>query len=195
MARYLFTTRWHVDAPIDSVWDILVRPESYPAWWPHVAKTELLQPGAADGLGDIWRTHFKTALPYDLKMDGWVVRRKRPNVIELATVGELVGSGRWTLTEKAGGTEVEYEWNVSTSRLWMNFVAPITYFLFAWNHNQVMDSGAVGMARRLGASASDIKHTQDVRIAGQPAAQISMSLVAVLLGGLYLLACNQKQES
>ena len=47
-------------------------------------------------------------------------------------------------------TAVVYEWNVSTTKPWMNLLAPIARPLFAWNHDWVMRNGGEGLAQLLG---------------------------------------------
>src|SRR5262249_32625073 len=69
---------------------------------------------------------------------------------EADAVGELEGIGRWRLFEQNGATAVLYEWNVSTTRQWMNLVAPIARPIFEWNHDWVMARGGEGIARLLG---------------------------------------------
>jgi hypothetical protein len=64
--------------------------------------------------------------------------------------GELTGTGHWRLYEQAGVTAVTYEWNVSTSKRWMNALAPVARPLFQYNHNVVMRWGGEGLARHLG---------------------------------------------
>lgn len=66
--------------------------------------------------------------------------------------GELTGTGHWRLFEQGGVTAVTYEWNVHTTKAWMNVLAPVARPLFAYNHNVVMGWGGEGMARRLGCS-------------------------------------------
>ncbi|MEA2367019.1 MAG: hypothetical protein QOI32_2531, partial [Thermoleophilaceae bacterium] len=63
--------------------------------------------------------------------------------------GELTGSGHWRLFEQAGVTAVTYEWNVRTTRAWMNALAPIARPVFEYNHNVVMRWGGEGLARVL----------------------------------------------
>ena len=62
--------------------------------------------------------------------------------------GELTGVGRWRLFE-GPATAVIHEWNVRTTRAWMNALAPVARPLFAWNHDAVMRQGAEGLARLL----------------------------------------------
>jgi len=45
---------------------------------------------------------------------------------------------------------VRYDWQVLTSRAWMNALAPILAPMFRWNHGEVMAEGARGLARYLG---------------------------------------------
>jgi hypothetical protein len=65
--------------------------------------------------------------------------------------GELAGVGRWRLFEQGGLTAVLYEWNVRTTRAWMNLLAPIGRTIFAVNHDYVMRNGGSGLAKLLGA--------------------------------------------
>jgi hypothetical protein len=64
--------------------------------------------------------------------------------------GELAGIGRWRLFEDAGVTAVVYEWNVRTTKPWMNMLGPVARPVFAWNHDVVMRWGGEGLARRVG---------------------------------------------
>jgi hypothetical protein len=50
-----------------------------------------------------------------------------------------------------GVTAVLYEWDVRTTRAWMNALAPVARPLFTRSHDRVMRQGGEGLARRLGA--------------------------------------------
>jgi hypothetical protein len=66
--------------------------------------------------------------------------------------GELEGVGRWRFFRDDGGsTTLFYQWDVGTTRPWMNALAPLARPAFAWNHDRVMAAGGEGLARRLGA--------------------------------------------
>ena len=60
------------------------------------------------------------------------------------------GVGRWRLYEQDGITAVLYEWNVATSKAWMNLLAPLLRPVFEWNHDWVMARGGEGIAQPLG---------------------------------------------
>jgi hypothetical protein len=150
MAQYEFVTTWCVDAPIDDVFSAIEDSARWPEWWKGVQSAELLEEGGESGVGRLWRYVWRSRLPYDLEFDSRVTRLERPWLIEGRAEGELTGFGRWRLYE-GRGTAVVYEWNVSTSRPWMNALAPLARPLFAWNHDVVMRQGAEGLARLLDA--------------------------------------------
>ncbi len=50
-------------------------------------------------------------------------------------------------------TAVIYEWNVHTTRAWMNALAPVARRAFKSNHDYVMRNGGVGLAKLLGGPA------------------------------------------
>ena len=79
-------------------------------------------------------------------------RVEPPLLLEGIAIGELQGRGLWQLSTAGSETIVRYDWNVETTKRWMNFVSPIARPLFEWNHNVVMGWGAKGLAQRLGTS-------------------------------------------
>ena len=68
--------------------------------------------------------HLAQPAPYDLTFESRVTRREPPYLLEGDADGELIGVGRWRLFE-GQATAVVYEWNVRTSRAWMNRLAPV----------------------------------------------------------------------
>jgi hypothetical protein len=116
-----------------------------------VVGVEELEPGAADGVGKRLRLLFRTRLPYTLGFDVRVTRVQRPSELEAEATGELEGTGRWTLTPADGGTLVRYNWDIRTTRWWMNLLAPVARPMFSWNHDQLMREGGQSLARHLGA--------------------------------------------
>ncbi len=152
MPDYSFVTIWRLDAPIDRVYDTIDDSLAWPGWWPSVRFVEELEPGQPDGLGALRRYTFKGRLPYLLRFDSRVTVRERPTALSGTATGELAGTGDWTLTEAAGTTTVRYEWNIRTTRTWMNALAPLPFVdaIFRLNHHAVMRDGLRGISRRLG---------------------------------------------
>lgn len=159
MAAYAFVTLWRVGAPLAAVWEVIAHAEEWPSWWKAIERAEIVQPAGSDGLGGVTRFRFRTALGYKLNFETTGVRVEPPRLYEARAAGDLIGTGRWTLTpETEAQTLVRYEWDVSTAKAWMNRMAPIARPAFNWNHDVVMRWGAEGLARRLNASVRDVGH-------------------------------------
>jgi hypothetical protein len=150
MSDYEFTTIWRFDAPIESVWNEIKSTEDWSVWWKGVLNVEELEKGDKDGVGAIYRTTWKSALPYKLIFDSEVMRVEHLKLIEARAFGELVGRGLWKFSEEENLTRVQYDWLVKTTKPWMNLIAPIAKPFFRWNHNVIMNWGGEGLAKKLG---------------------------------------------
>ncbi len=150
MAHYSFLTTWLLDSPREPVWEAIHDQARWPQWWRGVEEAEELKPGAEDGVGAVSRLVWKSLLPYRVEFEVTTKRVERPHLLEGHAVGELAGVGRWRLYESDGVTAVLYEWNVSTTKSWMNLLAPFARPAFEWNHDWVMSHGGEGIARLLG---------------------------------------------
>jgi hypothetical protein len=150
MAEYSFLTTWLLDAEREPVWEAINDQEAWPSWWRGVEDAVELEPGDEDGLGSLSRLTWRSRLTYDLVFEARTTRVERPTLLEADAVGELTGQGRWRLYESNGTTAVLYEWNVQTTKAWMNLLTPIARPVFAWNHNWVMARGGEGIAALLG---------------------------------------------
>ena len=150
MAEYRFLTTWLLDSDRDRVWEAIYDQEGCPSWWRGVEDVVELRPGDDDGLGSHSRLTWRSRLPYDLVFEARTTKVERPHLLEAEASGELAGQGRWRLYEADGTTAVLYEWNVHTTRPWMNLLAPLARPVFAWNHDWVMSRGGEGLARLLG---------------------------------------------
>jgi hypothetical protein len=140
-----------LDAPIDRVYEVISNSLAWPDWWPAVvAVDEIRPPTERSGVGQVFHFTFKGKLPYTLSFDTTVDRIERPARLGGQARGELEGRGDWTLREEDGMTVARYDWNIRTTRWWMNLLAPVAGGLFKDNHDFVMESGATGIRARLG---------------------------------------------
>ncbi len=151
MADYTFLTTWLLDAGRERVWDAIWESQRWPEWWRGVEEAVELAEGDESGVGRRGRYVWRSRLPYPVRFQIRTTRVERPHLLEGEATGELVGTGRWRLFDQGGVTAVLYEWNVSTTKAWMNRVAPVARPVFKWNHDWVMRKGGVGIARLLGA--------------------------------------------
>jgi hypothetical protein len=84
-----------------------------------------------------------------LVFDMRTTRIERHRVIQGVASGELEGTGVWTFSHANGITTVRYDWNVDTTKRWMNRLAPIARPFFQWNHDVVMTWGQQGLEKLL----------------------------------------------
>ena len=150
MSAYEFVTVWRFESPLEPVWDLIARPEEWPAWWRGVLRVERVREGGADHVGGVSRYTWRSRLPYLLTFEMETTRVETHALIEGRAFGELAGAGRWRFAHDAGLTTVRYDWRVETTKRWMKLLAPLARPAFRWNHDVVMDWGADGLARRLG---------------------------------------------
>jgi uncharacterized protein YndB with AHSA1/START domain len=149
VADYSFLTTWLLDAPRERVFEAIYDQAAWPQWWRGVEEATELRGGGDDGVGTVSRMVWKSLLPYRVEFEVTTTRIERPHLMEGNAVGELSGIGRWRLYERDGATAVLYEWNVATTRAWMNLLAPLARPVFEWNHDWVMARGGEGIARLL----------------------------------------------
>jgi uncharacterized protein YndB with AHSA1/START domain len=151
LAEYSFLTTWLLDSPREPVWDALHDQEAWPQWWRGVeVAEEVSRPPGGEDVGTVSRMVWRSLLPYRVEFEVVTTRVERPTLLEGEARGDLAGVGRWRLYEQEGVTAVLYEWNVATTRPWMNRLAPLLRPAFEWNHDWVMARGGEGLASRLG---------------------------------------------
>jgi hypothetical protein len=150
MAEYNFLTTWLLEAEREPIWEAIYDSERWPEWWKGVLEAEKLEEGDEKGVGQYGRYVWKSKLPYRLEFFVRTTKVEKPYLLEGDAEGELAGIGRWRLFEQDDATVVLYEWNVRTTRPWMNLLSPIGRPIFAVNHDYVMRNGGVGIAKLLG---------------------------------------------
>ncbi len=135
--RYRFLTTWLLESPREPIFELLWDSARWPEWWPGVIEATETTAGDpdADGIGRRAGTNGAASMPYPIRFEVSVTGVERPALLQGEASGELEGVGRWRLFERDGITAVLYEWNVRTTKAWMNVVAPIAAPIFRWNHD------------------------------------------------------------
>ena len=154
-AEYVFVDEWDVAAPLDAVFEALADARTYPEWWTPVYISA--EGDGAPEVGRVTKHHFKGKLPYTLKTTSEIVSMNRPHRFETKVVGDLAGTGIWTLTPTDAGTHVHFDWRVNADRAFIRFLTPVLRPLFRWNHNWAIARAIEGLepyARRTAEAAS-----------------------------------------
>ena len=149
MSRYSFLTIWLLEAPRRAAWDVLADVEAWPGWWPAVERAEELDPGDEHRVGSRYRVRWRAPIGYAVEFDFTVDQADAPRLMAGRARGDLEGTGVWRLFEEGGTTAVTYEWQVRTTKRWMNALGPLPRPLFRWSHDRVMAGGGEALAARL----------------------------------------------
>ena len=149
--EYNFVTIWKIEAPLPEVWDVLCDIENLPDWWKAVVKIKVLDRGNKNGVNFLTEQTWKGVLPYKLSFISKTTAVDYLKSIQLVASGDLEGRGKWTFTEDEGGVIVQYNWDVKTTKKGMSFLAFFLKPLLAWNHDEIMRWGALGLANKLDA--------------------------------------------
>ncbi len=140
--RYAFVSNWYVNASPDLVYDILSNSEDLCRWWPAVyLDVKELEKGQEDGVGKLIALYTKGFLPYSLQWKFRVKAVQKPNMIEIEALGDLIGTGRWTILAEGDGTRIRYDWNIQTSKPLLNRLAWLIKPAFEANHAWAMRKG------------------------------------------------------
>lgn len=151
METYHFVTNWHFQAPIERVWEELVDVKAWPTWWPSWRKATLHGAESKSQLGSMIDNEVKGTLPYSLRFTTQVTAFQPPQLLELKSLGDLSGGGKFVLERRDDGTAVTYYWDVATANPVFNLLGklPFVRAMIEKNHDYVMDEGYRGLKPRV----------------------------------------------
>ena len=89
-------------------------------------------------------------MPYRVRFDFHVDAVDEPRAMAGHARGALEGAGQWRLFEDGGVCAVTFDWEVRTTRAWMNALAPLARPVFTESHDRLMRRGGQDLARRMG---------------------------------------------
>jgi hypothetical protein len=149
MAHFEFFTLWQFKAALEPIWQCIYEGEKWPSWWKGVKQVEVIKRGGPDSVGMVMNHVWISALPYTLRFQIEITKVEPMKVIEVASKGELAGTGVMSFSTQGDDVIVRFDWRVDTTEWWMNLIAPLASPLFRWNHAVIMDWGAKCLAERL----------------------------------------------
>ena len=148
--EYSFSTKWKTTANIQNVWDAIRLSLEWPVWWKSFNSVIEITPGDEMGIGSIRRYTLRSPAHYKLTFDFLLTDRIEHKLLSGKASGELEGSGFWHFNVNDGITYIECQWNVKTTRAWMNTFAFLLKPAFKYNHRLVMKKGAQYLEKKLG---------------------------------------------
>lgn len=154
--KYLFTTTWKIQAPIQDVWNAIYYSEQWPEWWKDFTSVVEIEKGDENSIGSIRVYKLKAWTFYTLSFNLLLTRRADLQYLEGSATGELEGTGSWQFSTQNGITTVTCVWNVETNIKWMNALAFLLKPLFRYNHGLVMKHGARALAAKLNAPLPEV---------------------------------------
>lgn len=150
--RFILISRWQLDCGIEAAWQRIAAIRRWPQWWPNVRAVHVdSAAGDTPRVGNSANLEWKTRLGYGLRLRVLTTSVLPPFELEGTADGDLTGRGLWLLEPQTDqGVLVTYRWDVHLNRPWMRWLSPLLRPLFAWNHFDVMRTGANAMARDIG---------------------------------------------
>ena len=151
MERYHFVTKWFFHVPIERVWEEIVDIPSWPSWWAGWEKTTFHGSVPPLQLGSVIDHEVRGALPYRVCFRAEITLFQPPHRLEIASSGDLVGTGTLILDPQDHGIAVIYSWDVGLSNPLLNFLGTLSFTraLLEKNHDFVMDEGHRGLKKRI----------------------------------------------
>lgn len=150
MKQYQFHTVWKVQACAPLVWQVILRSERWPEWWPCVREVRPLVRPNADTDTPKYQCTIRSPLAYELTFVVDVVEQRDDYYVRGLSQGTLVGWGSWQVIPLSKDVSALHcIWEVETTVVWMNLTAPLLAPLFRWAHQWVMNRGERGLKEYL----------------------------------------------
>lgn len=156
--QYQFVTIWAIEAPLETVCEMISQSLDWPQWWPGAVKVEELAAGDTRGVGNVRRYTWRGRLPYRLTFNIRVTHIEPKLTVDGIACGDVEGWGRWSFASEGPVTIVRYDWQVHVTRARLRWLGIMAGPLIRWNHDGVMRQGGQALARTLNARLVQISH-------------------------------------
>lgn len=142
-SRFVFCSRWRLDASPQRTFAALADAESYPQWWPQVHAARRIDERSGE-------LRCRSLLPYDL---AFVVHREVDDadagILRARLDGDLVGSSQWTVSADGDGTVAVFDEDVVVAKSLVRLAGRLARPALRYNHDRMMRAGERGLRRHL----------------------------------------------
>jgi hypothetical protein len=147
---YHFITHWRMKSTCEEITEVLGNGPDLVRWWPSVyLRVDILNPGAADGLGREVDLYTKGWLPYTLRWQFRVTDIRSPHGLTLEATGDFVGRGIWNFQPDGDYVNITYDWKVQAGKPLLRKLSWLLKPIFSANHHWAMQMGEVSLQREL----------------------------------------------
>jgi len=149
--KYHFVSEWQVDAARADVVQAIMDVTNWYKWWPGLIKTDVLEivHGPAGFKGSKFAAIWRSSVGYKLHLQITINEYRANNFFGFSSSGDLAGRGSWEFSGVQGNTKMHIVWEVSTTKIWMNVLAPLLRPAFVHNHKTIMRRGEIGLRKFL----------------------------------------------
>jgi hypothetical protein len=178
---YHFITHWRVPATAEEVSDVLADPTELVDWWPSVyLDVRVLEPGDEQGVGRVVDLYTKGWLPYTLRWQFTVTESRHPHGFTLVARGDFDGRGIWTITDRDGGADITYDWQIRADKPLLRYGSFLFKPIFAANHRWAMAKGEESL--RLELARRHARTPEERAAIAPPPAATTLSPLPLLAG-------------
>jgi len=136
---YRLDSLWHLDAPLERVFEALADIEGYERWWPQVRGIHRLD-------ADTGRVLIRSLLPYTLDLVLTRAVQDEPRgILRVDIDGDLQGWCAWQLTAEGPGTSARFSQEVEVTVPMLQRAPRAVRPLLRGNHAHMMRSGERGL--------------------------------------------------
>lgn len=145
--NYRFESIWMLETSIDDAFGVLL--DAGETAGTRRVEYAVIERGGPDGVGRRSRYRVHSPLLYTMEFTAEATEVDPPHRLHSVVHGELTGTGTYHLNEQNGITRIRFDWNVRTTKRWMNLLGPLGRPLFVWAHHRIMDELIDAMASAL----------------------------------------------
>lgn len=145
LTEYHFTSHWKINAPITAAELAIYNIDEWHKWWPDLVAAEVVHQSSTYK-GSIFRAAWRSMAGYVLRMEITITSHLPGRQIVFTAEGDLSGSGRWEFRPSDENTsKMQIDWDVQTTKPWMNRFSPVLRPFFRYNHRLVMKRAERGL--------------------------------------------------
>ncbi|HLF75916.1 MAG TPA: polyketide cyclase [Dehalococcoidia bacterium] len=140
--EYHMLSHWRVLGTSEKVFDIVLRAEELPRWWPSGFTEALpIQSGDETGEAKVVRLESRGFLPLLLRWHVVASEVDRPYRLVNKVWGDLEGECIWTFEQDGEWTEIASDWRIVVKMPMAAVVSPLVKPLLIANHRWAMAKG------------------------------------------------------